>query len=142
MEHRWAALDKRILSPPGQPKSRLSRFASAAGLGDFIKSVTPQSEDRSLACVLLPAPNRYIDVPWVKLDRSSASTCLFRGDQNSSAAAKGIENETTSPGAILDRVGNHRYRLYGRMHGQFVQTSGSHGIHTIVIPHVCAMRPY
>src|SRR5258705_13649830 len=65
-------------------------------LGDFIKGIAPQSENRSLACVLLPAPNRHIDVLRVKLDRSRASTCLFRSNQNCSTATKGIEYDTPS----------------------------------------------
>jgi hypothetical protein len=87
------------------------------------------------------APNRDIDVLRVKLNRSRASTRLFRGDQNRSAAAKGIENETPPLRAILNRVNDHRNGLHRRVHGQFIHSSGSHGIYTVIVPHVRAMPP-
>src|SRR5258708_9216142 len=91
-------------------------------LGDFIKSIAPQSEDRGLACVLFPASNRHIDILRVKLDGSRASTGLFRSNQNCSTAAKGIENQTAPLRAILDGICDHRDGLHSRMHGQLVQT--------------------
>src|SRR5712664_2728461 len=101
-------------------KRPLGSNVSEPNLGNFIKSVTPQSEERSLACVLLPAPNRHIDVLRVKLDRPRASTCLFRGNQDCSTATKGIEDETPSLRAILDGICDHGDWLRRWMHGQFV----------------------
>src|SRR6266850_3831988 len=120
-------------------KGPLGSNVSEPSLGNYIKSVTPQSEERSLACVLLPAPNRHIDVLRVKLDRPRASTCLFRSNQDCSAATKGIENDTPTLRAILNGVCDHRDRLHRRMHGQLVQTPSSHRVHAIVVPHVCAV---
>src|SRR5882672_11336489 len=88
-------------------KRPLGSNVSEPSLGNFIKSITPQSEERSLACVLLPTSDRDIDVLRVKLDRAGASAGLFRRDQDRSTAAKGIENETAALGAILDRITEH-----------------------------------
>src|ERR1700730_17323765 len=120
-------------------KSSLANNVCKPSLGQFVKSLTQRSEDRGLACVLFPASDRDIDVLGVKLDWPRASPGLFRGDQDRSTATKGIENETASLGAILDRIGNHGNRLHRRMHGQFLHSSCSHRIYTVVVPYVRAM---
>src|SRR5664279_184993 len=86
--------------------------ASAPGLGHFVKGLIQRREDRDLSSVLFPALDRDIDIPGVKFDGSRATSGLFCRNQDRSAPTKGIENEAASLGAILDRIGNHRDRLY------------------------------
>ena len=75
-------------------------------LGHFVKSLVHRSQACHLAGVVFPAPDRYVDIRRIKLDRPGTATGLFGRDQDRSTATKGVEHQTAALRTILDRVGN------------------------------------
>ena len=98
-------------------------------------------QGRQIAGVGLPAPHRDVDVGRVNLKRSRLAAGPLGCDQDGAAAAEGIEHQTTTARAILDRVRDQCDRLDGRVHRQFFQSSRPHGVDTGIVPDVRPITP-
>src|SRR5262249_33909845 len=89
--------------------------------------------------VVLPTADRDIHITGIDLDCASPTACLFRRDQDRSATAEGVKNQIPALGTIPDRICDKRDWLDRRMHRQFVKTTGTHGIHPVIVPDVASM---
>ena len=66
----------------------------------------------------LPAADNRIDIGRVELQPVAAPAGALGGDHRRAAAEKGVQHDLTAGGAVEDRVGDHRHRLYRRVQRQ------------------------
>ena len=68
----------------------------------------------------LPTPHDRVDIEGVEFESEATPPSSLGSDQCSAAAEKAIEHDIAASSGIHDRIGNHCYRLYGRMETQQV----------------------
>src|SRR3954470_10568616 len=87
------------------------------------EGLTRICEDGGLAGILFPAPHGDIDIAGCKLNCRSTPSCLLSRDQDRSGSRKRVKDETFGMRRILDRLGDQRDGLHGRMHREFLEPS-------------------
>jgi hypothetical protein len=65
----------------------------------------------------------------------------MRGNQCRAGAAEQIEHYAAAMGDILNRVGDHRHRLDGRMYSEVVKAAGLQGVNSPILPDIGAVTP-
>lgn len=90
-------------------------------LSDFLEGVTGCNEDSGFARVVLPAPDRDIDVVGINLERGGPPAGAFSSDQHSATSSERVEHEVVAPRAVLDGIRHKCNRFYGRVHGELLE---------------------
>ena len=92
--------------------------------------------DRRGAGKPLPSLDADVDKGWIELDHAGAVARPFHCDQGRAGAAEGIENQTSTVGAVAHRVGDHGDRLDGRMKAELALCATGQCILAGIVPDI------
>lgn len=108
---------------------------------DFVKFHAVRSPHSAVTRERLPAPYDYVPVNRIDFDPIAPPAGALAGDHRRAAAEERIEHDVAARGAVHDRVGDHRDRLDGWVHGKQVALFAAAGkrIRARVVPDVSAI---
>lgn len=80
-----------------------------------------------------------VTVDGIEFANARASARLVRGDEGRARAAEEVEHDAAAAGNILDRVGDHRHRLDGRMQSKLRLPARFQGVRAAILPDIRAI---
>src|SRR5262249_29338823 len=124
--------------PPSAPVSRGDVGSGRRGARDcdFVKGQAGLGMNGVLARERLPAFDRDIDEARLELQRIGPPPDPLRRQNGRSRPAEGVEHDVAASGAVLDRIGDERDRLDGRVGLELVETPCAERIDAGVMPDV------
>jgi hypothetical protein len=104
--------------------TRRWRWAVLAPVSDFLVAQIQSSVKCVFASERLPTADSEIDVEGINLKPAAAPANSLGGQQCCARAAKAVQNDIVSPGAVLDGVSDHLDRLYRGMQMRIIRPTG------------------